>query len=44
VELKNYYIKLLEKLWSFIHTRYYLEKFNAEARAVVAKLGGNPLL
>ena len=44
VEVKKYFISLLEKFGSFSHTRRTLEKLDAEARAEVAKLGGNPVL
>jgi geranylgeranyl diphosphate synthase type 3 len=44
VEVKKYCITLLEKFGSFSHTRHTLEELDAEARAEVARLGGNPLL
>jgi geranylgeranyl diphosphate synthase type 3 len=44
IELKKYCVALLEKFGSFIYTRKTLEKLHAEARAEVAKHGGNPLL
>jgi geranylgeranyl diphosphate synthase type 3 len=44
VEVKKYCITLLEKFGSFTHTRHTLEELDAEARAEVARLGGNPLL
>jgi geranylgeranyl diphosphate synthase type 3 len=44
VELKKYCINLLEKFGSLIYTRDTLEKLDAELRAEVAKLGGNPVL
>jgi geranylgeranyl diphosphate synthase type 3 len=44
VELKKYCVKLLERFGSLIYTRHKLEELDAEARAEVAKLGGNPLL
>jgi geranylgeranyl diphosphate synthase type 3 len=44
VEVKKYCITLLEKFGSFSHTRHTLEELDAEARAEVVKLGGNPLL
>ena len=44
MELKKYCVALLEKFGSFSYTRKFLEKLDTEARAEVAKLGGNPLL
>ena len=44
VELKKYCVTLLEKFGSLNYTRQTLEELDAEARAEVAKLGGNPLL
>ena len=44
VELKKYCVTLLEKFGSLSNTRRTLEELHAEARAEVAKLGGNPLL
>jgi geranylgeranyl diphosphate synthase type 3 len=44
VEVKKYFISLLEKYGSFSHTRHTLEKLDAEARTEVSKLGGNPML
>jgi geranylgeranyl diphosphate synthase type 3 len=44
VEVKKYCITLLEKFGSFSYTRKTLERLDAEARAEVAKHGGNPLL
>jgi geranylgeranyl diphosphate synthase type 3 len=44
VELKNYCVKLLEKFGSLSYTRQTLEELDDEARAEVAKLGGNPVL
>ena len=44
LELKKYCITLLEKFGSLSYTRRTLEELDAEARAEVAKLGGNPLL
>ena len=44
MELKKYCVTLLEKFGSLSYTRHTLEKLDAEARAEVAKLGGNPLL
>jgi len=35
---------LLEKFGSFCYTRHTLEELDTEARAEVAKLGGNPVL
>jgi geranylgeranyl diphosphate synthase type 3 len=42
--MKKYYVSLLEKFGSFSYTRKTLENLDAEARAEVAKHGGNPLL
>jgi len=44
VELKKYCVTLLENFGSLNYTRWTLEELDAEARAEVAKLGGNPLL
>jgi geranylgeranyl diphosphate synthase type 3 len=44
VELKKYCVTLLEKFGSFSYTRHTLEELDAEIRAEVSKLGGNPLL
>jgi geranylgeranyl diphosphate synthase type 3 len=44
VELKKYCVNLLEKLGSLSYTRSTLEELDAEVRAEMAKLGGNPLL
>ena len=44
VEVKKYCITLLEKFGAFSYTRKTLEELDAEARAKVAKFGGNPLL
>jgi geranylgeranyl diphosphate synthase type 3 len=44
VDLKKYCVKLLEKFGSFSYTRHTIEELDAEARAEVAKLGGNPML
>jgi geranylgeranyl diphosphate synthase type 3 len=44
VELQKYCITLLEKFGSFSYARDTLEELDAEARAEVAKLGGNPVL
>ena len=44
VELKKFCVTLLEKFGSFNYTRQTLEELDAEARAEVAKLGGNPQL
>jgi geranylgeranyl diphosphate synthase type 3 len=44
VELKKYCVTLLEKFGSLSYTRQTLEELDAEARAEVAKLGGNPML
>jgi geranylgeranyl diphosphate synthase type 3 len=42
--LKKYCVTLLEKFGSLSFTRRTLEELDAEARAEVAKHGGNPLL
>jgi len=42
--LKKYFVKLLEKFGSLSYTRHTLEELDAELRAEVAKLGGNPQL
>jgi len=44
VELKKYCVTLLEKFGSLSYTRRIIEELDTEARAEVAKLGGNPLL
>jgi geranylgeranyl diphosphate synthase type 3 len=44
LELKKYCLTLLEKFGSLSYTRRTLEELDAELRAEVAKLGGNPLL
>ena len=44
VELKKYCVTLLEKFGSLKYTRHTLEKLDAEMRAEIAKLGGNPML
>jgi geranylgeranyl diphosphate synthase type 3 len=44
VELKKHCVNLLEEFGSLSYTRCTLEELEAEARAEVAKLGGNPLL
>ena len=44
VELKKYCVTLLEKFGSLNYTRRTLEVLDAELRAEVAKLGGNPML
>jgi len=44
VELKKYCVTLLEKFGSLKYTRHTLEELDAEIRAEVAKLGGNPML
>jgi len=43
-ELKKYCVTLLEKFGSLKYTRHTLEELDAEIRAEVAKLGGNPML
>jgi len=42
--LKKYCVTLLEKFGSLSYTRHTVEELDAEARAEVAKNGGNPLL
>jgi len=42
--LKKYCVTLLEKFGSLSFTRHTLEDLDMEARAEVAKLGGNPML
>ena len=42
--MKKYYFTLLEKFGSLKYTRHTLEKLDAEMRAEIAKLGGNPML
>jgi geranylgeranyl diphosphate synthase type 3 len=44
VELKKYCVSLLEKFGSLSYTRQTVEEIDAELRAEIAKLGGNPLL
>ncbi|XP_038222905.1 geranylgeranyl pyrophosphate synthase [Zerene cesonia] len=44
VEVKRYCIKLLEKAGSFKYTHDTLQELDNEARAEVARLGGNPHL
>ncbi|XP_023173219.1 geranylgeranyl pyrophosphate synthase isoform X2 [Drosophila hydei] len=44
IEVKKYCISLLEKLGSFQYTRKVLETLDAEARAELARLGGNPFM
>ncbi|KPJ08397.1 Geranylgeranyl pyrophosphate synthase [Papilio machaon] len=44
VEVKRYCVSLLERLGSFQYTRDALQALDADARAEVARLGGNPLL
>jgi len=44
VQLKKYCVTLLENLGSLSYTRRTLEELDAEARAEVAKHGGNPML
>ncbi|CAG9136899.1 Geranylgeranyl pyrophosphate synthase [Plutella xylostella] len=43
-EVKRYCISLLEKFGSFQYSRDTLQRLDAEARAEVARLGGNPHL
>jgi len=42
--LKKYCVTLLEKFGSLSYTRRTLEELDGEARAEVAKHGGNPVL
>jgi geranylgeranyl diphosphate synthase type 3 len=44
VELKKYCYSLLEKFGSFSYTRRILKELDAQARAEIANLGGNPVL
>jgi geranylgeranyl diphosphate synthase type 3 len=44
VEVKKQCVTLLEKFGSLSYTRRTLEELDAEVRAEVAKLGGNPIL
>ena len=44
IEIKRYCIKLLHNFGSFDYTKKTLEELDAEARAEIEKLGGNPLL
>ena len=44
MELKKYCDTLLKKFGSLNYTRRTLEGLDAELRAEVAKLGGNPML
>lgn len=44
VEVKKYCISLLDKYGSFSYTRKTLESLDAEARAEIQRLGGNPLM
>jgi geranylgeranyl diphosphate synthase type 3 len=44
VEVKKHCITLLEMFGSLSYTRRTLEELDAEIRAEVAKLGGNPML
>jgi hypothetical protein len=44
VELKKYSVLLLEKFGTLSYTRHILEELDAEVRAEVANIGGNPLL
>jgi hypothetical protein len=44
VELKKYCVTLLEKFGSLSYARNTLEELDAELRAEIAKLGGNPVL
>jgi geranylgeranyl diphosphate synthase type 3 len=42
--LKKYCVTLLETFGSLSYTRRTLEELDAELRAKIAKLGGNPVL
>ena len=42
--MKKYCVKLLENFGSLKYTRQTLQELDAELRAEVAKLGGNPML
>ena len=44
VELKKFCVTLLETFGSVKYTRHTLENLDAEMRAEIAKLGGNPML
>jgi len=44
VDLKKHCVTLLEKFGSVKYTRHTLENLDAEMRAEIAKLGGNPML
>jgi len=44
VELKKHCATLLENFGSLRYTRHTLEELDAELRAEVARLGGNPVL
>jgi geranylgeranyl diphosphate synthase type 3 len=44
VEVKKYCVTLLEKFGSLSYTRHTLEELDAELRAEVVELGGNPKL
>jgi geranylgeranyl diphosphate synthase type 3 len=44
VKLKKYCVTLLEKFGSLKYARRTLDELDAELRAEVAKLGGNPML
>jgi hypothetical protein len=44
IELKKYCVTLLEEFGSLSYTRHTLEELDAELRAEIAKLGGNPML
>ncbi|XP_013139133.1 PREDICTED: geranylgeranyl pyrophosphate synthase [Papilio polytes] len=44
VEVKRYCVSLLERLGSFQYTRDALQALDADARAEVARMGGNPLM
>ena len=44
VELKKYCVTLMENFGSLKYTRHTLEELDAELKAEVARLGGNPVL
>lgn len=44
MEVKKYCITLLDKFGSFEYTHNILKQLDEEARAEVARLGGNPLM
>ncbi|CAH0729178.1 unnamed protein product, partial [Brenthis ino] len=44
VSLKKYFVSLLNTLGSLQYTRHVMEEMDREARAMVSKLGGNPIM